>query len=206
MLPCDVIPRFQRPQGLPALTRRTSREQLRPTRKCELLSFQSLAHSFKVLGTPPLRMKNCIRMEKGANNHRYWELRIRFASDWLGGLDSNQDSQIQSLESYRLDDLPAAGGTKRNRDTFTGIGTATIHPIQFNRDSRRRQPAPHFYRSLATRGNQASLVRLWTRCGRGLCVPRRFIDRNHAASPDDVFLAAPGNAIRREACKPDNEI
>jgi hypothetical protein len=26
---------------------------------------------------------------------------------WLGGLDSNQDSQIQSLESYRLDDLPA---------------------------------------------------------------------------------------------------
>jgi hypothetical protein len=25
---------------------------------------------------------------------------------WLGGLDSNQDSQIQSLESYQLDDLP----------------------------------------------------------------------------------------------------
>jgi hypothetical protein len=32
--------------------------------------------------------------------------RIR-RKDWLGGLDSNQDSQIQSLESYRLDDLPA---------------------------------------------------------------------------------------------------
>jgi hypothetical protein len=29
--------------------------------------------------------------------------------DWLGGLDSNQDSQIQSLESYRLDDLPTHG-------------------------------------------------------------------------------------------------
>ena len=29
--------------------------------------------------------------------------------DWLGGLDSNQDSQIQSLESYQLDDLPADG-------------------------------------------------------------------------------------------------
>ena len=28
---------------------------------------------------------------------------------WLGGLDSNQDSQIQSLESYQLDDLPADG-------------------------------------------------------------------------------------------------
>ncbi len=27
-------------------------------------------------------------------------------ADWLGGLDSNQDSQIQSLESYQLDDLP----------------------------------------------------------------------------------------------------
>jgi hypothetical protein len=26
--------------------------------------------------------------------------------DWLGDLDSNQDSQIQSLESYQLDDLP----------------------------------------------------------------------------------------------------
>ena len=26
---------------------------------------------------------------------------------WLGDLDSNQDSQIQSLESYQLDDLPA---------------------------------------------------------------------------------------------------
>src|SRR5260370_41879233 len=33
-------------------------------------------------------------------------------SDWLGGLDSNQDSQSQSLESYQLDDLPA--GTNRN--------------------------------------------------------------------------------------------
>jgi hypothetical protein len=45
---------------------------------------------------------------------------------WLGGLDSNQDSQIQSLESYRLDDLPAGEGTKRNRSTFPRIGTATI--------------------------------------------------------------------------------
>jgi hypothetical protein len=27
---------------------------------------------------------------------------------WLGGLDSNQDSQSQSLESYQLDDLPLA--------------------------------------------------------------------------------------------------
>jgi hypothetical protein len=26
---------------------------------------------------------------------------------WLGGLDSNQDSQIQNLKSCQLDDLPA---------------------------------------------------------------------------------------------------
>lgn len=31
---------------------------------------------------------------------------------WLGDLDSNQDSQIQSLESYQLDDLPADGRGK----------------------------------------------------------------------------------------------
>jgi hypothetical protein len=28
----------------------------------------------------------------------------RAAENWLRGLDSNQDSQIQSLESYQLDD------------------------------------------------------------------------------------------------------
>jgi hypothetical protein len=38
---------------------------------------------------------------------------------WLGGLDSNQDSQIQSLESYQLDDLPADGrkmGSSRSKE------------------------------------------------------------------------------------------
>jgi hypothetical protein len=33
--------------------------------------------------------------------------------DWLGGLDSNQDSQIQSLESYQLDDLPVVCKLRR---------------------------------------------------------------------------------------------
>jgi hypothetical protein len=28
----------------------------------------------------------------------------RFKEDWLRGVDSNHDSQIQSLESYQLDD------------------------------------------------------------------------------------------------------
>jgi hypothetical protein len=35
--------------------------------------------------------------------------------DWLGGLDSNQDSQSQSLESYQLDDLPAGRNKKESR-------------------------------------------------------------------------------------------
>ena len=30
--------------------------------------------------------------------------------DWLGGLDSNQDSQIQNLKSCQLDDLPTFVG------------------------------------------------------------------------------------------------
>ena len=34
---------------------------------------------------------------------------------WLGGLDSNQDSQIQSLESYQLDDLPPGGNKNESR-------------------------------------------------------------------------------------------
>ncbi len=47
---------------------------------------------------------------------------------WLGGLDSNQDTQSQSLVSYQLDDLPADGvTTKTNRSRYPMIGTATIH-------------------------------------------------------------------------------
>jgi hypothetical protein len=34
---------------------------------------------------------------------------------WLGGLDSNQDRQSQSLQSYQLDDLPAEGGTNKSQ-------------------------------------------------------------------------------------------
>jgi hypothetical protein len=40
---------------------------------------------------------------------------------WLGGLDSNQDSQIQSLESYRLDDLPTVANT----------GLTSCHGLKF---------------------------------------------------------------------------
>ena len=37
--------------------------------------------------------------------------------DWLGGQDSNLDNQIQSLMSYRLNDLPAERG-KEKRTAF----------------------------------------------------------------------------------------
>jgi hypothetical protein len=34
--------------------------------------------------------------------------------DWLGGLDSNQDSQIQNLKSCQLDDLPVVVNKRLN--------------------------------------------------------------------------------------------
>ena len=39
---------------------------------------------------------------------------------WLGDLDSNQDSQIQSLESYQLDDLP----------TVDNVGLISCHGLK----------------------------------------------------------------------------
>jgi hypothetical protein len=42
---------------------------------------------------------------------------------WLGGLDSNQDSQIQNLESYQLDDLPAVGRQKSTSKDENSIPT-----------------------------------------------------------------------------------
>lgn len=45
----------------------------------------------------------------------------REQKNWLGGLDSNQDTQIQSLMSYRLDDLPAGGKQKRAEQTTRQI-------------------------------------------------------------------------------------
>jgi serine/threonine protein kinase len=49
--------------------------------------------------------------------------------DWLGGLDSNQDRQSQSLQSYQLDDLPAEGGTKTNRSTFRLSRQPRLYPF-----------------------------------------------------------------------------
>ena len=46
--------------------------------------------------------------------------------DWLGGMDSNQDSQSQSLESYQLDDLPA-GRKQKGIAARPAVPAATIH-------------------------------------------------------------------------------
>ena len=60
-----------------------------------------------------------------------------FSEDWLGGLDSNQDSQIQNLKSCQLDDLPAgtprtARSNKNESQHVPGFGTATIHSTRID--------------------------------------------------------------------------
>ena len=45
---------------------------------------------------------------------------------WLGGLDSNQDSQIQNLESCQLDDLPAV--VRRDGLGQTGFRVCAYKP------------------------------------------------------------------------------
>jgi hypothetical protein len=56
-------------------------------------------------------------------NHKTQVLSLKF---WLGDLDSNQDSQIQSLESYQLDDLPAEGEIAQRRKASLRTTTATF--------------------------------------------------------------------------------
>ncbi len=58
---------------------------------------------------------------------------------WLGDLDSNQDSQIQNLESYRWT-ISHPLRRKTSRCTVWGNNAATTLHIQFSRDSRNRQP------------------------------------------------------------------
>ena len=74
--------------------------------------------------------------------------------DWLGGLDSNQDSQIQNLESCQLDDLPTfvrdnsvsnqgvtkTGATKTNRSNFPGSGQLRFYLFRINAFPCSRQP------------------------------------------------------------------
>ena len=52
-----------------------------------------------------LNIGNTGERKRTAGGSKLSRSRIR-NKDWLGDLDSNQDSQIQSLESYQLDDLP----------------------------------------------------------------------------------------------------
>jgi hypothetical protein len=68
---------------------------------------------------------------------------------WLGGLDSNQDSQIQSLESYQLDDLPAEGellGSSSGKERFA----TALQPFQGKTGSNWRQPKRDWLRNIPT--------------------------------------------------------
>ena len=60
---------------------------------------------------------------------------------WLGGLDSNQDSQIQSLESYQLDDLPADGRNVAGRALQGKPSGYHRNLSRVKGPSTRRQPA-----------------------------------------------------------------
>ena len=75
--------------------------------------------------------------------------------DWLGGLDSNQDSQIQSLESYQLDDLPAVenSGLTSYRDLFLWGKHRKIRPAfcACKPTAIRRKTVPNAYQSLIYR-------------------------------------------------------
>jgi hypothetical protein len=50
--------------------------------------------------------------------------------DWLGGLDSNQDSQIQNLKSCQLDDLPTVVKKRLNAISF---GEKEAFSLSFHR-------------------------------------------------------------------------
>src|SRR5277367_4471652 len=66
---------------------------------------------------------------------------------WLGGLDSNQDSQIQNLESCQLDDLPTVHDKNVNRTTVfrcvpqVGPKIPLFRPRQLEHDSLWPPPA-----------------------------------------------------------------
>ena len=74
--------------------------------------------SFWLLAVRPLRAEFASSLSCfGRNRHHIGgpsnSLQTKKMVSWLGGLDSNQDNQIQSLMSYRLNDLPAAGGDEK---------------------------------------------------------------------------------------------
>ena len=60
---------------------------------------------------------------------------------WLGGLDSNQDSQLQRLMYYRLYDLPAEGTQEPGRGAPEIGPGRTTQLFYFNQEMRERQPS-----------------------------------------------------------------
>lgn len=76
-----------------------------------------------------------VRGRKNALLRKCWKFCLKLRTGriaqrrWLGGLDSNQDIQIQSLVSYRLNDLPTqrkGGKTPQATNLKTVNGQAEI--------------------------------------------------------------------------------
>ncbi len=61
---------------------------------------------------------------------------------WLGGLDSNQDSQLQRLMYYRLYDLPVVRNEAKGLSAPGNLRGRTTQRLYFSQDSRIRQPRP----------------------------------------------------------------
>ncbi len=61
---------------------------------------------------------------------------------WLGGLDSNQDSQLQRLMYYRLYDLPAVGSETNGPGEPGNFRGRMTQPSYFSQETPIRQPRP----------------------------------------------------------------
>ncbi len=104
----------------------------------------------------------CGAVARGEVCHGVSSARLKI---WLGGLDSNQDSQIQNLESCQLDDLPAVvrdvfrsqrGPTKTNRSTFPSSGQLRFNSFRLNGFSASvNQPAAAFRRPFLSSSGQS---------------------------------------------------
>ncbi len=83
-----------------------------PVNVRQILSFWVLA--VRPLGAEFASSLSCFGRNKYDISGPSNSLQTKKMVSWLGGLDSNQDNQIQSLMSYRLNDLPAEGGNRND--------------------------------------------------------------------------------------------
>ena len=136
--------------------------------------------------------------------------------DWLGGLDSNQDSQIQSLESYQLDDLPAVEGVRLTschglKFSVKRLNTSTFAP----KSSCLRPDAPLVAANLRSDfdGLGASFTVLYITFDLVLSAEAKstggfsvFGNRHHLPLANRIFDGAPSDAVRSKTCQPNHKV